>query len=174
MKGRKNMKKALLVSILAVMLTAGLAGCNTSSSNPSSSSSPSETQKTNDKAASGEKGKLGNFEVTILDAKRAKDQSGRDAVIVSYKFKNNSEEETTFAAELTAEASQNEKQLLYAVVPNSDDFSSLALSEPVAPGKSITVQKAFLLSDATTPVTATIREFASLEAGLLSKTMELP
>jgi hypothetical protein len=168
------MKKALLVSILAVMLTAALTGCSPAS-DPSSSSSPSATQaaKANDKAASGEKGKLGNFEVTILDAKKAKDQSGRDAVIISYKFKNNSDEDTTFAAELTAEASQDKSELLYAVVPNSDDFSSLALSEPVAPGKSITVQKAFLLADATTPVTATVREFASLEAGLLSKTMEL-
>ena len=103
-------------------------------------------------------GKLGDVEVTIEDAKLIS-YEGDDVAVVSFKYKNNSDQEMPFTSKLNVEAYQNDSKLPPAVVDGVEGVSLLSMSENVMPGDTITVQKAFKLRDKAQSFTVEIREF---------------
>lgn len=102
-------------------------------------------------------GELGNVEVTIEDAKLIKYED-EDVAVVSFKYKNNSNQEMPFTSTLDVAAYQNDSKLPPAVVSGVEGVELLSMTENVKKGDTITVQKAFKLRDKS-PMTVEVREF---------------
>lgn len=102
-------------------------------------------------------GELGNVEVTIEDAKLIKYED-EDVAVVSFKYKNNSNQEMPFTSTLDVAAYQNDSKLPPAVVNGVEGVELLSMAENVKKGDTITVQKAFKLRDKS-PMTVEVREF---------------
>ena len=93
-----------------------------------------------------EKGNLGDFEVSIKEAKLTKDYKDNPSVIVTYTFKNNSSESHTFMSSLMDYVYQNGVQLERTVSRNSEINSDNEIKN-IKDGASIDVQKIYLLND---------------------------
>lgn len=85
-----------------------------------------------------------NYKVTIDSSKEAKDYSGEDAIIVTYTFTNNSNEDASFCTAILAQCFQNGTQLDTTYVDEIDADKTL---NELKPGATITVQEAYLLDD---------------------------
>lgn len=118
-------------------------------------------------------GKLGEVEVTIEDAKVIK-YDDADVMVVSYKFKNNSDTDTPFTGKVNAQAYQNDDRLQPIVVTGVEGVTMLALSENVKKGDTITVQQAYVLNDSATAVDVEVMEndMANATSDGLKKTFE--
>ena len=102
-------------------------------------------------------GDLGNVEVTIEDAKLI-NYEDEEVAVVSFRYKNNSDQAMPFTSKLNVEAYQNDSKLPPAVVSGVEGVELLSMAENVNPGDTITVQKAFKLRDKS-PMTVEVREF---------------
>lgn len=120
-----------------------------------------------------DKGTLGDYEVEILSAKVAKDYDGKPALIVNFKFTNNSDEATSFLVALSDKAYQDGIQLESAIILNSKTYDADESMKDIKPGKSITVQQAYVLNDKTTPVEIEVSETFSFSKDKVVKTFTL-
>lgn len=102
-------------------------------------------------------GDVGDVSVSIEDAKIINYQD-EDVVIVSFKYKNNSDEEMPFTGSLRVEAYQNDSKLPATVVDNVEGVDMMALTQNVKKGETIMVQKAYKMRDKS-PVTVEVSEF---------------
>ena len=178
------MKKFILI-MAALIITVSAAGCknneNTSDNTQSSSTDSVQQQLDNYgkdasdnvdmdkiegtelKEAENEDGlksgdKIGNYEVSIEDAKIIDYQDSK-VVLVSFEFKNNSSQDVNFAGAMSVEADQGESELPPVVVTNVEGFDSTTLAQTVSNGEKIKVQKSYKLLDETTPVTIRVEAF---------------
>lgn len=85
-----------------------------------------------------------NYKVTIDSSKEAKDYSGENAIIVTYTFTNNSDEDASFYTAILAQCFQNGTQLDTTYIDGIDVDKTL---NELKPGATITVQEAYLLDD---------------------------
>lgn len=110
--------------------------------------------------------------VSIEDAKVV-DYEGKRLVIVSYKFTNKSNSDQSFTALMKSEAYQDGLSISNAIGDfNIEGFEPASTAEIIAPGKTITVQEAFLLvNDA--PVEVVVQEFHSQSGVNVTKTFNL-
>lgn len=144
------MKKCILI-LTAVCLAVFLTACetvptrNTSSSGATKAPTPVETIAPTEAPKSGE-GTIGDYFVKIVSAKKAKDIQGKDALIVTYEWKNNSETDQMFSTALTTDVFQNGAACQLAVVTDVDAMKSLT---KIKPGVTQEVQQAYVLTDGT-------------------------
>ncbi len=153
------------------------------SSKPSSSSQlangPSEngTDSTSSDTSvpqSSDSGKLGDFEISILEARKSTDYEGKPALIIGYKFTNNSAENKSFAVAVRSKAYQNSVQLESAILAGSDEtYNSQNYMKEVQPGGTLDVELAYLLQDETNEVTVEVSELISLSKEKLTKKFPL-
>lgn len=123
-----------------------------------------------DENASGE---VGDTKITITDAKVI-DYNGKDVIIVSFEFKNNTGDTTSFAASAKAEAEQAGTPISITTVVDVEGIDCNTIAQQVKKGDTITVQKAFRLSNTTDPVTIYVNEPTAVsETGAVSKTFNL-
>lgn len=101
------------------------------------------------------KGTVAGADVEITDAKVV-NLDGTDMVVVSFKFKNRTGEETTFNGIERVTAVQDTNNLAPAVITDVEGISCETLAQVVPHGETITVQKAFRLFDTETPLTITV------------------
>lgn len=182
------MKKNLAIISAALILVLSVSGCgkktDTQGTTPQSTaqtdvsdaySQPADMSKvpgdsaSSDNAKDDYSGKLGDYEVTIEDAKIV-DNNGEDAVIVSFNFKNKSNKEVPFSGVMDVRAYQNEDKLSGTVITNVEGVNMLAISQHILKGESITVQQAYSLRDKSLPLVIEVREFGSAEDEVLVKT----
>lgn len=130
----------------------------------------SSTQKNNNTYQ--DKGTLGDYEIEILSAKVTKDWEGKDAVIVEYKFTNNSDEAQSFMVAISDKVFQDGIELESAVVTDKDYNVDNQVKE-IKPGKSLNVQAAFLLNDTTTPIEVEVSELISFSDKKVVKTFDI-
>lgn len=122
---------------------------------PAASSAPAK--------ASGGKGNVGNFDVSIQSVRRTKDYQGKDAVVVKYSWTNNSNQTTSALASLLPYCYQDGIQLDPAILGDNDNHDLVqAEYKNVQPGKSLTYESAYLLSGKEPKVTVDISDIASL------------
>jgi hypothetical protein len=163
---KNNMKKTLLISAFSLVLALSATGCGCKkTSGGKSGSGDAYTQDvennytqnvdmnkvqgesgSSDTDESESKGKIGNAEVSVDDAKLI-DYEGDKVAIVSFTFKNNGEQPASFMGLLKVYASQNDSDLLSAVVSDIDGVNVLSADQYVEKGESITVQRAYKLKD---------------------------
>lgn len=144
------MKKGILLAT-SLCMALSLAACEPTVSTPSSDGqgptqapAPMETAAPTESPKVGE-GALGDYSVKIVSAKKAKDYAGKDALIVTYEWQNNSDSDQMFSVALNADAFQKGEECQPAVVSDLDAMKSLS---KIKPGVTQTVEQAYLLKDA--------------------------
>ncbi len=187
---KKNLTMLIMVLILAVSLTgcgkktdnsASIAGNQSETNQTDASGAYEETVVDMDKLEGTEAvsqtekneydGKLGDYDVSIGDAKRI-NADGTDIVVVSFDFKNNSGSDTAFTSAVEVEVSQDGGSLVGAVVSNIEGVNLLSMAERISSGDSITVQRAYQLKDKSVPLEVTAKEFGASGDEVLTKTFE--
>lgn len=171
------MKKSLTLIAAALILSMSLAGCGSDSSNDKSGNSSDNqqsveqnysknvdmdkvegTEASSDTEENEYDGELGAVEVTIEDAKLI-NYEGKDVAVVSFSFKNNSNAPVSFNGAMKIDAYQNDQALPVAVVANVEGVELMSMTQNVATGESITVQKAYKLKDKSLPLVVQARRF---------------
>lgn len=184
------MKKNLAIISAVLILALSASGCvkktDTSGNAPQSTaqtdvsdaySQPADMSKVPGDSASSDNskedysGKLGDYEVTIEDAKIV-DNNGEEAVVVSFNFKNKSNEAVPFSGVIDASAYQNEDKLTGTVITNVEGVNMIAIAEHISKGESITVQQAYTLRDKSLPLVVEVREFGKADGDALVKTFK--
>jgi hypothetical protein len=187
------MKKSLIMITTALLLALSAAGCGNQKADTSipaateagESTDVSEAyerteadmakiegkEATSDTAKGSYEGSVGDYEVSIEDAKMV-EYDGENIVIVSFEYKNNSDKEMSFTGAFDVTVSQNDSKLPGEVIDDIEGLDLLAMSENVPIGGSITVQRAYRMRDDSAPVVVEVREFGSNGDPDLAKTFE--
>ena len=105
--------------------------------------------------ASNAKGDINGTEVGIGEAKVVDYGEGK-AIIVTFDFKNNSATDVNFNGIISTDASQGDAYLTTATTLRMEGYVPETLVQTVSNGDKITVQRAYVLHDDTTPVTITV------------------
>ena len=154
--------KKLILWLAAAALLLSLCACDTG--NESTDSSPKEkeqqTETQNTPAGAAEQssteqttaapepdgeGTIGDYYIKIVSAEKGKDYGGKDVIVVTYEWTNNSDEEKMFSTAFTAKAYQNGIECVSAyLVDGVDSQKTLA---NIKPGTSMEVKEAYELND---------------------------
>ena len=110
------------------------------------------------------------YYIEVLSARKSKDYSGKDAVIVHYRYTNNSDEAQSFMFAVNAQAFQNNVELETAIIIGDKSYNSENSLKDVKPGGTIEVQEAYILQD-NSPVTVEVGPLFSFDDDtVISKT----
>jgi len=136
--------KKVLALILCLVVCLSFVACG-DEEGTSGTSSVSPTEKT-----------VGSISVEILSAKVVKDTQNNDAVIVEYKFKNDTQKDLGFKFATKVVIKQGDQILKNAVVTPSDTFDSGTATKYIKPGEETIAQAAYSLVDTTTPLDVSV------------------
>ena len=182
------MNKKLLILVAALAVTVSAAGCGQKNSSQNANDGAQKTEQSqtevSDNYAQGasenvDMGKIDGNElsvgegsenskatleesaISIEDAKLAS-ADGQNIIIVSYKFTNKSDNAESFSSIMKSEAYQGGMSIANAAIQQDvEGYEPNSTAERIEPGKTITVQEAYLLVSDTTPVTVNVKEFHS-------------
>jgi len=113
------------------------------------------------------------YYIEVLSAHKSKDYNGREAVIINYRYTNNSDETQSFMFACDAQAFQNNVELENAIIINDKSYNSGNALKDIKPGGTIEVQQAYILQD-NSPVTVEVGPLFSFDDDtIISKTFTL-
>lgn len=174
-KKKKKRKKLIILGIVfAVILVIIIAACSSGSSddsstkadkNSASSSMSAEKEKSDDST-------IGDYKCVIKGAKITKDWQGKNAVIVTYEFTNNSDNAISFDSSLDAKVFQDGIELETAVLSDDDD-AKLFDTVDLKPGITKEVKKAYLLRNKDSELEVEVQELFSFSDDVIKKTIKL-
>lgn len=118
-------------------------------------------------------GVLGDYEVSILSARRVSGRDGTPAVIVAYEFTNHSEESLSFIEAIRHQAFQDGVELNPASAVDDSDFRTDEQGKLVRSGGSIQVEAAYLLAHDTADVDVKLTEQMADSGGLVETSFNL-
>lgn len=116
--------------------------------------------------------KIGNFDVSIEDAKVI-DYEDNKVVVVSFKFKNGNSTPMAFSGIMSVEATQNGSELRSVFVSDVEGVNLNSTIQEVESGKTTTVQKAYLLSDETSDVNIRVYMYGEPGGDSVAKAFKL-
>lgn len=158
----------IIVVVIIVLLIAfgNSGGNNDSGDNKAEQSSVSgETTQANVTVTKQEKpeGAIGDYIVTIKDSRITTDYEGKDVLVVTYSFTNNSDDSEAMIYAVSDKLFQNGVELgdvwsSYGI----DDFSMDNQSKEIKPGVTLDVQIAYELNDTTTDVNVELSDILEL------------
>ena len=164
------MKKTL--SLLLVVLLLGVYGVFALGSSDSEGGSTNQGSETVQKQE--EEANLGDYKVEIVSSRLAKTYDDKGAIIVKYKFTNNSDEPTAFYIAFEAEAYQDGVGLNEAfMLKDSANYSADNQTKDIKKGASIEVEVAYELNDDTTNVEVEVKELFSFSDKTITKTFAI-
>lgn len=145
MKMSKRFTLFTLVSLMVLSFAACDLDTATSSYSPSSVVSAEPAEKASSAVKTQGEGDVGKYHIKIVSSKKGKDYAGKDALIVTYEWKNNGDKETMFSTAFSAKAYQNGVECELAIgVDGVDSEKSLT---NIKPGASLQLQEAYVLND---------------------------
>ena len=164
------MKKKILWAILAVVILAVFGAVALGSGEDSSS----DDQGSGTVSTQSNDSNLASYKVDILSCRLAKDYSGKDVVIVKYKFTNNDEKPTSFMLAFDDNVYQNGVGLNGAyILADSADYSSDNQTKEIKKGASLEVEAAYELNDTATDIEVEASELFSLSDKVVKKTFSI-
>ena len=118
---------------------------------------------------------LGDYSVEIKSSRLAEDYEGKDVIIITYGFTNNSAEEASaFYVTFSAKAYQDGVGLNEAYILDDDaDYSADNQTKEIKKGSSIDVEVAYVLNDSETDVVVEVEELFSFNDKVISKTFTI-
>lgn len=114
-------------------------------------------------------GEVSNSDIAIEDAKLI-NYDNSDVVVVSFEFTNKTDSDQSFSGVYNVIAEQDASSLTPATVIGVDGVELLTLSQNIAPGETITVQKAYKLDSRSAPLEITVQPFSSDDESFVTKT----
>ena len=115
--------------------------------------------------------KLGDRELLYKGACIMEDSSGNDAVVLTLDFTNNGKENASYLWSVDETVMQNGVELEVAsIITNYDTFETVIDNQfkEVAPGATLEVKTAFVLSDTTSEIKATFEELLGSKKGTIT------
>ena len=117
---------------------------------------------------------LGDYLVEIKSCRLAEDYSGKDVVIVKYKFTNNDDKPTAFYLAFQDTVYQDGVGLNESyVLDESADYNADNQTKEIKKGKSIEVEVAYELNDTTTDIEVEVSELISFNDSVVTKTFKI-
>lgn len=115
---------------------------------------------------------IGNYEVSIEDAKVI-DYNDEKVIVVSFDFENKTSSPIAFDGAMTVDIFQNDAKLRGAVVTGIEGVNINSAFEIVKSGDDITLQKAYVLEDESTPVDVSVYKYGEADRDTVTKTFNL-
>ena len=144
------MKKATLF-VIAAVIAFSLCSCGEPSTShggegskpePQSTASATPASDAGNKTLQGE-GDIGEYNIKIVSAKTGKDYAGKDVLIVTYQWTNNSDKEKMFSTAFSAKAYQDGVECGGITVVDGVDTQKMLSN--IKPGATLEVQDAYIL-----------------------------
>ncbi len=171
-KKKKKKKKLIIFAIIAVVLIVIIAAAGSDSDsengeNDGATNAPVQAEQNNTAVDT-----LGDFKCVVKSAKLTKDYEGKDAVLITYEFTNNSQEAASFDLSLDDYVYQDGVglEIAYLGVDEEQDFG---LDVKIKPGVTKEVKKAYILRDTTTDLDVEITEFISFNDDKIVTTVKI-
>ena len=172
-------KKAISVLSVAVLLTA-LAACGNSDPEEKTTdlttTEPEKVVTTTEvptEAVEG-KGSLLNSDIEIVGAELAEDYKGNPCVVITYKWKNTSDEPTAFIYSVNCSAYQNGVELSDAHFTDTEIVDTQASLNKVKPGVEIEIKDAYVITDESADIEVEVKDWVSLDGDpVITKTFSL-
>lgn len=158
--------KKFLTLLLALVLALGLTACGSSSVGDTNTPAGSDSQQQESTPSSPDgEGTLGKYAVKFTGYTLAKDYQGQDTVIISFDFTNNDEDATSAMVALNIDAYQDGIELESAILTDAPEgYDSESEMKNIKQGATLNCQKAFVLSNTSSPVEVEAEELFSLSS----------
>lgn len=162
----------ILYAIMGAAMFGGLTDDNGGNADSSYSEQADENSVTADSQKTNSGTTVGDYGCVVKGAEMAKNYDGKDAIIITYEFTNNSDSSQSFDVALSDELYQNGVGLETAIF--IDDAETDGFDVKIQPGVTKEVRKGYILQDTSTPIEVEISELFSLTDDKIVTTVELP
>lgn len=137
--------KKLLAMVVCLVMCLSFVACSGKEEGPVNSVVPPDEKTT------------GSVSIEIISAKLVKDTQDKDAVVVEYKFKNETQKDLAFKFSTKVTIKQGAETLKNAIVTPSDTFDSGTATKYAKPKEEVKVQVAYSVVDTKTPLDITVK-----------------
>ncbi|MGN1329590.1 MAG: DUF5067 domain-containing protein [Eubacterium sp.] len=171
-KKKKKKKKWIIIAVVAVVIILIAAIASGGSDDGSSEDSNASAGTSAVSAESEEKANdtVGDYKCVVKGAKLCKDWTGKEAVLITYEFTNNSDSAISFDVALDARAYQDGIGLETAIL---EDDTDLFIDVDIKPGITKEVKKAYVLRDTSTEVEIEVSELISFSDDKIVTTVDI-
>ena len=170
-KKKKKKKKWIIIAVVAVLiiLIAVIASGGSDDSSSEDSNASAVTSAVSAESEEKANDTVGDFKCVVKGAKLCKDLTGKDAVLITYEFTNNSDSAVSFDVALDARAYQDGVGLETAILDEDTDY----LDVDIKPGVTKEVKKAYNLRDTSTEIEIEVSELISFSDDKIVTTVEI-
>lgn len=174
-KKKKKKKKLIILGVVIAVIIIVIAAASGSGSNDDTNTSSNE--KTTVSSVDAEKKEtdentIGDFKCVVKGAKLTKDWEGKDAVLITYEFTNNSDSPISFDGALDDKLYQDGIELESAILSN-DEEAKLIDTVDLKPGITKEVKKAYSLRNKKSEIEVEIQEVFSFSDDMIKTTINL-
>ena len=170
-KKKKKKKKWIIIAVVAVViiLIAVIASGGSDDSSSEDSNASAVTSAVSAESEEKANDTVGDYKCVVKGAKLCKDLTGKDAVLITYEFTNNSDSAVSFDVALDARAYQDGVGLETAILDEDTDY----LDVDIKPGVTKEVKKAYNLRDTSTEIEIEVSELISFSYDKIVTTVEI-
>ena len=170
-KKKKKKKKWIIIAVVAVViiLIAVIASGGSDDSSSEDSNASAVTSAVSAESEEKANDTVGDYKCVVKGAKLCKDWTGKDAVLITYEFTNNSDSAVSFDVALDARAYQDGVGLETAILDEDTDY----LDVDIKPGVTKEVKKAYNLRDTSTEIEIEVSELISFSDDKIVTTVKI-
>ena len=166
----------IIVVIILIVAISSRGNKESSSNNPATVSSSSQGQtNASVETVKSDENELGKYSVEITNARLTSTYDNKPAVVITYKYTNNSDDNpTSFYIAFDDTVYQNGVGLnkAYTLI-EGDPYDERNSTKEIKKGASIDVDVAYALNDESTPIDVEVKELWSLSDKIVSKTFDI-
>ena len=176
-KKKKKKKKLIIWGVIIAIIVIIIAAAGSSNSSSEDSSDATSSESTTASSVNAEKEEtddntIGDFKCVVKGAKLTKDWQGKDAVLITYEFTNNSDDPISFDGALDDKLYQDGIELESAIL-SSDEEAKLIDAVDLKPGITKEVKKAYSLRNKKSEIEVEIQEIFSFSDDMIKTTINL-
>lgn len=170
-KKKKKKKKWIIIAVVAVViiLIAVIASGGSDDSSSEDSNASAGTSAVSAESEEKANDTVGDYKCVVKGAKLCKDWTGKDAVLITYEFTNNSDSAVSFDVALDARAYQDGVGLETAILDEDTDYVDV----DIKPGVTKEVKKAYNLRDTSTEIEIEVSELISFSDDKIVTTVQI-
>ena len=169
-KKKKKKKRLIIIAVIAAILIFIAVIGSAGSGNETDTNTPATNSSVEADKKEVSNNTIGDYGCVVKSAKLTKNWEGKDTVLLTYEFTNNSSSPASFDVALTDHVYQDGIGLETTIL--SDDDTDY-LDVQIKPGVSKDVRKAYILRDTSTDLEVEIEEFISLSDDKIVTTVKL-
>lgn len=174
-KKKKKKKKLIILGVIIAVIIIVIVSASGSGSNDDTKTSSNENTTVSSVDAEKketDENTIGDFKCVVKGAKITKDWEGKDAVLITYEFTNNSNSPISFDGALDDKLYQDGIELESAILSN-DEEAKLIDTVDLKPGITKEVKKAYSLRNKKSEIEVEIQEIFSFSDDMIKTTINL-